>query len=399
MSNVIYIGSVYAQGMPEKMASIGSHVDFPSHNFQMALLEGFSSFYPDMKIITALKSSSFSVTKKLFFKDTKCIVHPQYKDTMMVGTIAIPFVKLLYKYVRVKKYLKQYLQKDEENIVIIYGPHSPFMKPIYDLRNKYRIKTCLIIPDLPEFMSSSTNKVFRFLKSIDAKFIAKTNSAMDCFAPLAPLMRERYSFDGKPWVQVEGVYDNTVQYPDAEKSKCKSILYTGKIDARYGIVDLMDAFQLIEDPNYELWIRGGGSDLYKVQECAEVDKRIKIFPQMAKEDLVKLQKSATLLVNPLKPTELFTKYFFPSKTLEYMGSGTPTLMYKLPCLDNEYDNYLYYFNGDSIESMKNRIVEICEKSSSELYKFGKKAKVFVNDNKNGKVQAKKIVDLLELVKK
>lgn len=397
MSNVIFIGSVYPQGMPEKMASIGSHVDFPSHNFQMALLQGFSSFYPDMKIITALKSSSFSVTKKLFFKDTKCIVHPQYKDTVMVGTIAIPFVKLLYKYVRVKKYLKQYLQKDEENIVIIYGAHSPFMKPIYDLRNEYRIKTCLIIPDLPEFMASSTNKIYRFLKSIDAKLIAKHNTAIDCYAPLAPLMRERYSFDGKPWVQVEGIYDNTVQYPEVEKSKCKSILYTGKIDARYGIVDLMDAFQLIDNPNYELWIRGGGSDIDKVKERAGVDKRIKIFPQMAKEELVKLQKSATLLVNPLKPTELFTKYFFPSKTLEYMGSGTPTLMYKLPCLDDEYDDYLYYFCGDSTKSMRDRIVEICEKPSSELYEFGKKAKSFVNDNKNGKVQVRKIFDMLNSI--
>ena len=214
MKNVIYIGSVYAEGMPEKMASIGSHVDFPSHNFQKALLQGFSSFYPEMKIITALKSSSFSKIKKLYFRDKKCVVLPQYKDTIMVGTIAIPFLKLFYKYFRVKHYLKKFLKKDEENLIIIYGPHSPFMKPVYDLSKSYNIKTCLIIPDLPEFMSSSTNKVFRYLKSVDAKLIAKTNTAMSCYALLAPLMAERYPVDNKPWALVEGVYDNTVKYPD-----------------------------------------------------------------------------------------------------------------------------------------------------------------------------------------
>ena len=116
---------------------------------------------------------------------------------------------------------------------------------------------------------------------------------------------------------------------------------------------------------------------------------------MSKEELVMLQKSATLLVNPLKPNEIFSKYFFPSKTLEYLGSGTPTLMFRLPCIPAEYNNYLYYFEDESANGMKDKIVEICEKPLDERNLFGERAIKFVNNEKNGTVQAKKIVDMLK----
>lgn len=397
MSNIVFVGTVYGEGLTEELAAMGNSIDYPSHNFQLAMLEGFSSICPKMKIISALKCSTWTKTRKLYYKDRMIKVNSVYNDAIMVGALAIPVVNLFFRYKKIKKQLKSVLSKTEENIVIIYSSHSPFLQSVYDLSCDFKIKTCLIVPDLPEFMSSSKNPIFRFLKSLDAKLIENSNKAVDCYAFLSPLMRERYPYNGKPWVQVEGVYDNTVQYPDAPKSKKKSILYTGKIDARYGIVDLMDAFALIDDPCYELWIRGDGSDLDKVKKRAETDPRIKIFPKMSKEDLVKLQKSATLLVNPLKPKELFTKYFFPSKTLEYMGSGTPTLMYKLPCLADEYDEYLYYFTDDSVKYMCNRIVDICEKSTKELYELGQKAREFVNKEKNGIKQAKKILDLLSSI--
>ena len=44
----------------------------------------------------------------------------------------------------IKKYLKNLLSNEEENYVIVYGPHTPFLKPVYDLHSKYRIKSCFV---------------------------------------------------------------------------------------------------------------------------------------------------------------------------------------------------------------------------------------------------------------
>ena len=116
---------------------------------------------------------------------------------------------------------------------------------------------------------------------------------------------------------------------------------------------------------------------------------------MNKKELLKLQREATVLVNPVSPSQEFTNYFFPSKTMEYLSSGTPTLMFQLSCLPKEYQNHLYFFDNESIEKIKDKLVEICEKPKDELSTFGKLAADFIFREKNAKIQVKKLINLIE----
>ena len=70
-----------------------------------------------------------------------------------------------------------------------------------------------------------------------------------------------------------------------------------------------------------------------------------------------------------------------------MASGKPVLMYKLDGIPDEYDNFLYYVEGTSIENLKDKILEVCEKSDKELNEFGAKALNLIQ-NKNPRVQGK-----------
>ena len=63
--------------------------------------------------------------------------------------------------------------------------------------------------------------------------------------------------------------------------------------------------------------------------------RIEFLGMLPRTDVLELQSKATILVNPRQPVGDFTKYSFPSKTIEYMASGTPLLMYKLPGIPEE----------------------------------------------------------------
>ena len=168
--------------------------------------------------------------------------------------------------------------------------------------------------------------------------------------------------------------------------------YTGNLGSRYGIPDLLKAFMMIDDPDYRLWIRGNGECECLVKECAKQDSRIKYFDKMSRKELTNLQQRATIMINPVHSSEEFSHYFFPSKTLEYLASGTPTLMSRLSCMPPEYENHLFYFEDESVQGMSNRIKEICEKSKSELNDFGLKASMFIKDKKSPKVQIKKIMD-------
>ena len=102
----------------------------------------------------------------------------------------------------------------------------------------------------------------------------------------------------------------------------------------------------------------------------------------------------SLLINPRSSAGEFTKYSFPSKTMEYMLSGKPVIMYKLDGIPNEYDEYLYYVEGNSAEDMKNSIVDLLEADKFDVFKRAEKSANFVLENKKPSIQAKKILDLI-----
>jgi glycosyltransferase involved in cell wall biosynthesis len=144
-----------------------------------------------------------------------------------------------------------------------------------------------------------------------------------------------------------------------------------------------------------LCICGEGSFKNVILEYAKKDNRINYLGLLKREQVLLLQQKATILINPRNSNEEYTKYSFPSKTMEYMASGTPVVMFKLPGMPEEYVKYLGIIEDDSLETLQKTIVEWCEKSSDELYEFGNTAREFILKHKNAKIQTARIIDFLK----
>ena len=114
-----------------------------------------------------------------------------------------------------------------------------------------------------------------------------------------------------------------------------------------------------------------------------------------KEKKEEEKKKATVLVNPRHSNEEYTKYSFPSKTMEYMASGTPTLMAPLKCVPQEYIKHLFFFEDESVDGMKRKLEEICSKSQEELNSFGSAASDFILHNKTSKIQTGRVVEMIK----
>lgn len=391
----IFIGSIYPEGEQEKLKELGSGIDNAAHTFQTALLSGLVKYYNEINVITAPNISSYPKCKKVLFAEKKFELSLSTAlKCVFVGLINLPLIKLFSKYYRVKKYLKSLLHSiDEDTVIFIYGAHSPFLKAVCDVAHP-KAKTCLIVPDLPEFMSGNRSPFYLFAKKQDKRIIDVCVKKIDSFVLLSPFMRERLPIGDKPWIQMEGIFQNCPLNEDVEKEKFKTILYTGNLGKRYGIELLLDAFSLIESPDYRLWIRGNGECLTEVKERSKKDSRIVYFDQMSKKELLNLQRKATVLVNPVSAKQEFTRFFFPSKTMEYLASGTPTIMFQLDCLPIEYHQHVFFFEKDTAEAMCNKLVEVCSMTKEDLNSFGKSASDFILKEKNAKNQASNIINLL-----
>lgn len=366
---------------------------------QWAILEGFINLNTAITIFTLpfIRSYPFGY-KSPFIRNDIYDINDKVKF-YTVGFNNLFGYKLFSRYIQAKRSLMNWAKNaDGENIILIYGINSPFLRAAIDVKKKYSdISICLIVEDLPEYMSESKNIFYRLLKKIDSFIIKKSLEEIDSFVLLSDYMAEALNVNNKPWVRVEGIYNHSEDKKVELKEKNKTILYSGKLDRRFGIMNLVNAFDRIENPDYRLWICGDGNCLKEIENKARIDDRIVYFGQITRNEVLTLQKKATVLINPRSSTGEYTKYSFPSKTIEYMASGTPCLMYYLPGIPEEYFQYCFITDKENAEGLKELILTVCEKDQAELDEFGRKASIFIKEQKNPNTQVKKIIDMLNKI--
>lgn len=310
-------------------------------------------------------------------------------------------VKLLRKFLQphsIYKALKKYysIQKDTEKNLIVYTMDKCFLQAVSKIKKHFPdIKVCAVVADLPE-MSSLSSKKSIFQKLFSRYFSLTTYNyidCIDCFVLLTAQMADYINIK-VPFCVMEGIATLSEHKTDIKKDDIKRILYTGTLHRRFGVLNLVEAFEKTNNEDFRLILCGVGDSEQEIKDAASRDSRIIFMGQVPREEALALQAQATVLINPRPNTEEFTKYSFPSKNLEYLSSGKPLIAYKLDGIPDEYDDYIYYINGNSIEELSKQITEICEKPEEELELFGEKARIFVTTKKNSKVQVQKILELI-----
>lgn len=387
-NNLIFVGGVMPEELFPEIKACGSNIDYAGNKFQLSLIDGLSELYDTVTVVSAPLITSYPKARILFWKKKTIQYKPNVK-IIITGYINLPYVKMLSKCYRIFKNLLSNRMKCD---LIIYSPHSPYIVASWPFLGR-SVKSCFVLPDLPEFMRKNANPIYKVAKRIDHAIIDYCAKKIDSYILFSPYMKERFNIGNKPYTVVEGIFkepDDNVTGRKLIKNGEKVILYTGRADERYGIRLLIDAFMGITDPSLELWIRGDGDTIDDVIKLSQTDTRIKHVGMLSSEDLRQLQKDATILINPVNSQEEFTKYFFPSKTMEYLASGTPTVMSRLKCMPKEYDDYIYYYDEDTPETIRNKILEVCRMPLEERKKRGEEARSFIISEKNNFVQSKKI---------
>ena len=198
---------------------------------------------------------------------------------------------------------------------------------------------------------------------------------------------------------IEGIYDHVnEQYINPNfATDVKTIFYSGKLDEKFGLRLLVDAFCMIKDEDARLVLCGSGDCEEYSRSCAMSDERIIYKGQIPREECLRLQSEARLLVNPRTPEGEYTRYSFPSKNIQYLASGIPTLIYRLEGIPQEYYQYCLSIDGSDLspETLTKTMNDAINRSADESIKIGSTAREFILNHKNAKVQCEKILDLVE----
>lgn len=326
---------------------------------------------------------------------------PAARDSLFgeAAVIGMPFnnLPLLRNYSRYRgalEGLKDACQDSASPVIVVYSAHLPFLHAALAMKKERpATRICLVLPDFIEFMGQPRG-LRKALVSMEAAEFYRAGKGVDYFVTLTAHMAERLGLNDDQYVVIEGIFDSSSD--DFERGwpveQGPIFAYTGTLAARYGILDLLEAFSAIDAPAARLRICGEGDARPLVEAAADRDQRITFYGQVPRLQALRLQAESHIVVNPRSAEGEYTKYSFPSKTMEYLASGRPVIMHWLPGIPDEYRHYLTVPPAGGAKGLAEAMRSLTSMPNSELKKIGSRNRKFILSEKSPKAQVKKLVN-------
>ncbi len=283
--------------------------------------------------------------------------------------------------------------------VLIYSLYLPYLQAVARVKKRIPgLRATVIVTDLPNELGIASGRR-GLLKRLEYRMGERRTAlcrAMDGFALLTAPMAEALPIGGKAWMVLEGLVSDppvTTDVPlDLPADDRPAVLYTGTLNRELGIDILLDAFSKLSEA--QLWLCGRGDMQRAAIDAAARYPNIHCFGYVPQQTALAMQARATALINPRTAQGVFTRYSFPSKTLEYMRSGKPVLCCKLEGIPDAYDPYLRYIQPQTAQGIRDAVRALLSLTEAERTAAGERARGFVLREKNAKAQCAKLLNFM-----
>jgi len=281
-----------------------------------------------------------------------------------------------------------FLARRDSAVMVDYLNRTAALSALLAARLR-RIPCVCIVTDLPEMLSMGkmSLKICNFVLRHCTHYVLLTEA-----------MNGYLGNKDKPYVVLEGHSDITMRdvIPSREKKlKPRVCMYAGCISKDYGLDTLVEGFRRADLSDAQLHLYGPCDFEEELKDISREDPRVVYGGMLLNTEIVDKEMEATLLVNPRPTWEEYVKYSFPSKTMEYMSTGTPVLTTVLPGMPKEYHPYVYLLEDESAEGIAGKLRQLMELSDEELFQKGCAGRAFVLDTRNNVIQAGKILEMLK----
>mgnify|MGYP004479112307 CR=1 FL=1 len=357
----------------------------PQQKFFRLLISGLSAVSEgNVVALSALPVSASTIKQKVF--DYEADISDDgvpYRYLPFRNGKITRYLSLIFS---AKKYTRRWCKgKNAKNSFIIVDPLVPVIAiPTRKAAQKLGIKVCAVVTDLPSLSTNmkgrKENIIKRAFLSIYQHISDVDLHTYDAYITLTKSINDVVNTNKKQNIVIEGFADSK----DTEISDVHEnyIMYAGGIYEKYGVKSLTEAFISLNRKDLSLYIFGEGPYVKELIKIQETNPNVRYMGCVSPEKVVDYEKRALLLVNPRPADEEFAKYSFPSKTMEYLLSGTAVASTKLPGIPEEYFKYMYSIDGFTAKEIQKNLERILAQPNHVICEMGKKGHDFVISKKN-----------------
>ncbi len=388
--HIIYLGII---SRPEDIGKKGES-SVAGNKMQYNLLK-YLSRYDDLKIdvVSFHPYKNFNRSKKLFVKTEKEQLFDNV-DLWQVGYINIPVIKQLI--IPIVTYFKtKSLLKGKDDILFAYDMYPNQGVPMSMLSKKVNDRTLCLLADLSVGQVEKTKGLKKLLRIMYENSTLSNMRKCKNYIALNENAMKEYVPESKYIIVDGGIEpDEFAKKEHVWLGKEKNVIYTGALVDYSGIMNLIKAMELIKDKDIVLDIYGEGALREEIERMANENQRIRFHGKVDNKTAIKAQQSSWLLANPRPTQSKIASLTFPSKIFEYLMSERPVMTTRLNGFSKDYDEILYWINGETPKDIANCIDEINKQSPEVLLERAKKAKNYLLKNKTWETNARIVHDFI-----
>jgi glycosyltransferase involved in cell wall biosynthesis len=241
-----------------------------------------------------------------------------------------------------RKYLRKFLKQTEGPTQMLIDGNSALAgwiaKPF---RHHAKVISIGVLTDDPYQLSG--NQSYRSRQHIALHrhyqlYLALTN----------PLLKV-YQVENKPHLLVPGL----IEFPEgASRHPRPYLFFSGALYTRYGIESLIQGFLDLGKIDFDLLIAGYGPETAFVEKMSLTHRHIKFLGLLSPKETMKYQAGAYANINPRPLDETLDQVAIPSKVLDYLSTGVPTISTEHPFIKATFGDTLHWIETSSPDGIR-----------------------------------------------
>ncbi|MFC8620176.1 glycosyltransferase [Micromonospora purpureochromogenes] len=356
-----------------------------THTFAWAMVRSLRAAGCPVQLVSAAPVSTYPRNRQVLFRADR--FRQDGVEGTLLGFVNLLGLKHLTRFVAACRSGSRALRDGRSDVLLVHGVHTPFLWFGALAARRRDLRVVVVLTDPPGVAQPTDGRLLRLLRGLDvalvraalhrcAGVIALTSALADDFAP------------GRPRLVMEGIFDpppGSAPTPSAS-GHTRDVVYAGGLTRAYGVDRLVEAFRGLPDPDLRLRLYGRGELTDWLRSQAVEDPRISPPTLLDRAELVGRLGQAAVLVNPRPVDQVFVRYSFPSKLIEYLSTGVPVVTTRLPGIPEEYAPWLRFADPDSVDGLRQAIRGVLDLPADAARGLGTGAAEFVRTSRGSRPQ-------------
>jgi glycosyltransferase involved in cell wall biosynthesis len=168
----------------------------------------------------------------------------------------------------------------------------------------------------------------------------------------------------------------------------------GSLDEANGVTVVLEALAIMRGAKVRLVIVGDGPLRQSVLTAAAHDPRLEYRGLVSFEEVLELYNQADVLLNVRLTRAVNTKYFFPSKLMEFLATGRPVISTCTGHLRDEYGEFCYLLEDETATGLAEMLGLVATDSWAERARRGHSGRAYMSREKTWDTQAARLAAYL-----